>query len=163
DGMGVEESIGQALATSGHAVVFAGGTVVFAICGLWFSGITFIGIIGLASAIAVALMVAGALTLLPAVLGSLGTAIDKDKLPRVRRERATGRWERWGRHVDGHAWPYAIAATLVLLFLAIPVLTLRFGIMADSTLPHSNSARRAYDVTAKQFGPGWYSPFAVVA
>jgi RND superfamily putative drug exporter len=65
--------------------------------------------------------------------------------------------------VDAHAWPYAIAATLFLLFLAIPVLTLRFGIMADSTLPHSNSARRAYDVTAKEFGPGWYSPFAVVA
>jgi RND superfamily putative drug exporter len=163
DGMEVETSIGQALATSGHAVVFAGGTVVFAICGLWFSGIAFIGIIGLASAIAVALMVAGALTLLPAVLGALGTSIDRYRLPRVRPDRATDRWERWGRHVDGHAWPYAIAATLFLLFLAIPVLTLRFGIMADSTLPHSNSARRAYDVTAKEFGPGWYSPFAVVA
>jgi putative drug exporter of the RND superfamily len=163
DGMEVETSIGRALATSGHAVVFAGGTVVFAICGLWFSGITFIGIIGLASAVAVALMVAGALTLLPAVLGALGTGIDRYRLPRLRPDKATDRWERWGRHVDGHAWPYAIAATLFLLFLAIPVLTLRFGIMADSTLPHSNSARRAYDVTAKEFGPGWYSPFAVVA
>jgi len=163
DGMEVEASIGQALATSGHAVVFAGGTVVFAICGLWFSGIEFIGIIGLASAIAVALMVTGALTLLPAVLGALGTNIDRYRLPRVRPDKATGRWERWGRHVDGHAWPYAIAATLLLLFLAIPVLTLRFGIMSDSTLPHSNSARRAYDVTAKEFGPGWYGPFAVVA
>jgi RND superfamily putative drug exporter len=144
-------------------VVFAGGTVVFAICGLWFSGIAFIGIIGLASAIAVLLMVTGALTLLPAVLGALGTNIDRYRLPRVRPDKGTHRWERWGRHVDGHAWPYAIAATLFLLFLAIPVLSLRFGIMADSTLPHSNSARRAYDVTAKEFGPGWYSPFAVVA
>ena len=84
DGMEVEASIGRALATSGHAVVFAGGTVVFAICGLWFSGIAFIGIIGLASAIAVALMVAGALTLLPAVLAALGTKIDRYRLPRVR-------------------------------------------------------------------------------
>jgi putative drug exporter of the RND superfamily len=163
DGMDVETSIGRALATSGHAVVFAGGTVVFAICGLWFSGIAFIGIIGLASAIAVALMVTGALTLLPAVLGALGRDIDRYRLPRVRPDQATRRWERWGRHVDDHAWPYAIAATLFLLFLAIPVLSLRFGIMADSTLPHSNSARRAYDVTAKEFGPGWYSPFAIVA
>ncbi len=161
--MECEASIGRALATSGHAVVFAGGTVVFAICGLWFSGIAFIGVIGLASAIAVALMVAGALTLLPAVLGALGTNIDRYRLPRVRPDQATHRWERWGRHVDGHAWPYAVAATLFLLFLATPVLSLRFGIMADSTLPHSNSARRAYDVTAREFGPGWYSPFAVVA
>ncbi|GAA0367465.1 MMPL family transporter [Actinoallomurus spadix] len=163
EGMAVEESVGKALATSGHAVVFAGGTVVFAICGLWFSGITFIGIIGLATAIAVALMVAAALTLLPAVLGALGTNIDRYRLPRIRPDRSTYRWERWGRHVDRHAWPYAIAATLLLVFLALPVLTLRLGIMADSTLPHSNSARRAYDVTAKQFGPGWYSPFVVVA
>jgi putative drug exporter of the RND superfamily len=163
DGMEVEASIGRSLATSGHAVVFAGGTVVFAICGLWFSGIAFIGIIGLATALAVALMVAGALTLLPAVLGTLGTDIDRYLLPRVRPDKATARWERWGRHVDGHAWPYAIAATLFLLFLAIPVLSLRFGIISDATLPHSNSARRAYDVTAKEFGPGWYSPFAIVA
>jgi RND superfamily putative drug exporter len=163
DGMEVEASIGRALATSGHAVIFAGGTVVFAICGLWFSGITFIGIIGLASALAVAFMVTAALTLLPAVLGVLGTGIDRYRLPRVRPDKATHRWERWGRHVDGHAWPYAIAATVFLLFLALPVLDLRFGIPADSTLPHSSSARRAYDVTAKEFGPGWYSPFAVVA
>ncbi|GLY83682.1 membrane protein [Actinoallomurus iriomotensis] len=163
DGMDVEASVGRALATSGHAVVFAGGTVVFAICGLWFSGITFIGIIGLASATAVLLMVTGALTLLPAVLGALGTDIDRYRLPRVRPDKATHRWERWGRHVDRNAWPYAIAATAFLLFLATPVLSLRFGIMADSTLPHSNSARRAYDVTAENFGPGWYSPFAVVA
>jgi putative drug exporter of the RND superfamily len=163
EGMSVEASVGRALATSGHAVVFAGGTVVFAICGLWFSGITFIGIIGLATAVAVAFMVAGALTLLPAVLGALGTNIDRYRLPRIRPDRSTYRWERWGRHVDRHAWPYAIVATLVLLFLALPVLSLRLGIMADSTLPHANSARRAYDVTAKEFGPGWYSPFVVVA
>ncbi len=163
DGMDVESSIGVALATSGHAVVFAGGTVVFAICGLWISGIAFIGIIGLATASAVALMVAAALTLLPAVLAVLGTSIDRYRIPRIRPEASTRKWERWGRHVDRHAWPYAIAASLVLLFIAIPTLSLRFGIMADGTLPHSNSARRAYDVTAKEFGPGWYSPFVVVA
>jgi RND superfamily putative drug exporter len=163
EGMDVESSIGRALATSGHAVVFAGGTVVFAICGLWFSGIAFIGIIGLASAIAVALMVTAALTLLPAVLGTLGTEIDRYKLPRVRPDKATARWTRWGRHVDRHAWPYAIVAALFLLFLAVPVLSLRFGIISDATLPRDSSARQAYDVTAKNFGPGWYSPFAVVA
>jgi RND superfamily putative drug exporter len=163
DGLEVEASIGAALATSGHAVVFAGGTVVFAICGLWFSGIAFIGIIGLAAALAVAFMVAAALTLLPAVLAALGTRIDRYRLPRMRPDAATHRWERWGRHVDRNAWPYAVGATLVLLFLAVPLLSLRFGIMSDSTLPRGDSARRAYDVTAREFGPGWYSPFVVVA
>ena len=126
-GMDAETSIGRAMATSGHAVVFAGGTVVFAICGLWFAGIAFIGIIGLATALAVALTVIAALTLLPAVLGFLGAGIDRYRLPHVQPDKATHKWERWGRHVDRHAWPYTIGATALLLFLAIPMLSLRFG------------------------------------
>jgi putative drug exporter of the RND superfamily len=163
EGMDVETSIGRALATSGHAVVFAGGTVVFAICGLWLSGIAFIGIIGFLTAMTVALMVCGALTLLPAVLAALGTDIDRYRLTGRKKREPRHIWARWGGHVDKHAWPYAIGATLVLLFLAIPVLSLRFGIMSDSTLPKENSSRQAYDVTAKAFGPGWYSPFVVAA
>jgi RND superfamily putative drug exporter len=159
----VETAVGKALGTSGHAVVFAGGTVVFAICGLWLSGIAFVGRIGLATAIAVAVMVCAALTLLPAVLGALGTRIDRFRLPLVRPDRSSARWSRWGHHVDRHAWPYALGATVVLAALAIPALSLQFGVMADSTMPKSNQARQAYDIVAKEFGPGYYSPFVVVA
>ncbi|MFC6933593.1 MMPL family transporter [Actinomadura yumaensis] len=159
----VETAVGRAMAHSGHAVVFAGGTVVFAICGLFLSGIDFIGRIGAASALAVALMVLAALTLLPAILGALGTRIDRYRLPRVRPDRSSDRWTAWGRHVDRHAWPYAIVATLVLLALAIPTLSLRFGVMSDSTASPKMASRQAYDVVAKEFGAGHYSPFVVVA
>jgi RND superfamily putative drug exporter len=115
EGDDVETAVGRAMAHSGHAVVFAGGPVVFAICGLFLSGIAFIGRIGLSAAIAVELLVVAALTLLPAVLGALGPRIDRYRLPRVRPDRASARWTSWGRHVDRHAWPYAIVATLVLL------------------------------------------------
>ncbi|MBO2454863.1 MMPL family transporter [Actinomadura barringtoniae] len=163
EGDDVETAVGHAMAHSGHAVVFAGGTVVFAICGLFLSGIAFIGRIGLASAVAVGIMVLAALTLLPAVLGALGTRIDKYRLPRVRPERSSKRWMAWGRHVDRHAWPYAIVATLVLLGLAIPTLSLRFGVMSDSISSPKMASRQAYDIVAKEFGPGVYSPFVVVA
>jgi RND superfamily putative drug exporter len=179
----VEAAVGEAMARAGHAVVFAGGTVVFAICGLLLSGITFIGRIGMAAAVAVAIMVLAALTLLPAVLGVLGDRIDRYKLPRPRRRRGASpreghseghsegagrvlvdsRWELWGRHVDRHAWPYAIGAIAVLLLMGVPTLSLRFGVMADSTMPVGNEARQAYDVVAREFGPGRYSPFVVVA
>ncbi|MBW8485354.1 MMPL family transporter [Actinomadura parmotrematis] len=158
-----ETAVGHALAHSGHAVVFAGGTVVFAICGLFLSGITFVGRIGAASALAVALMVAAALTLLPAVLGALGPNIDRYRLPWIKPERGSDRWTRWGRHVDRRAWPYAIVATLVLLGLALPTLSLRFGVMSDSIASPSKPARQAYDTVAGEFGPGQYSPFLVVA
>ncbi|GAA2616252.1 MMPL family transporter [Actinomadura fulvescens] len=163
DGDDVETAVGRAMAHSGHAVVFAGGTVVFAICGLFLSGISFIGRIGLASALAVGLMVLAALTLLPAILGALGTRIDRYKLPRVRPDRSSTRWMSWGRHVDRNAWPYAIVATLVLLALSIPTLSLRFGVMADSISSPKMDSRQAYDIVAKEFGAGHYSPFVIVA
>ncbi|WP_433466643.1 MMPL family transporter [Spirillospora sp. CA-128828] len=163
DGDDVETAVGRAMAHSGHAVVFAGGTVVFAICGLFLSGIAFIGRIGLAAALAVAVMVVAALTLLPAVLGALGPRIDRYRMPRVRPDRSSRRWMAWGRHVDRHAWPYAIVATLVLLALSIPTLSLRFGVMADSMSSPKMEARQAYDIVAQEFGAGHYSPFVVVA
>ncbi|MFA1551321.1 MMPL family transporter [Actinomadura chokoriensis] len=163
EGDDVETAVGRAMAHSGHAVVFAGGTVVFAICGLFLSGIEFIGRIGIAAALAVAVMVVAALTLLPAVLGVLGHRIDRYRLPRVRPDRSSRRWTAWGRHVDRHAWPYAIAATLVLLALSVPTLSLRFGVMADSMSSPKMEARQAYDIVAREFGAGHYSPFVVVA
>ncbi|NEA24927.1 MMPL family transporter [Actinomadura bangladeshensis] len=163
EGDDVETAVGRAMAHSGHAVVFAGGTVVFAICGLFLSGIEFVGTIGIFTALAVAIMVVAALTLLPAVLGALGPRIDRYKLPRVRPDRSSHRWTAWGRHVDRHAWPYAIVATLVLLTLAVPTLSLRFGVMADSMSSPKMEARQAYDIVAREFGAGHYSPFVVVA
>ncbi|WP_412520569.1 MMPL family transporter [Actinomadura madurae] len=163
EGDDTETAVGRAMEHSGHAVVFAGGTVVFAICGLFLSGIAFIGRIGIAAALTVAIMVVAALTLLPAVLGSLGPRIDRYELPRVRPDRSSRRWTAWGRHVDRHAWPYAIVATLVLLALSIPTLSLRFGVMADSMSSPRMEARQAYDIVAEEFGAGHYSPFVVVA
>ena len=163
EGDDVETAVGRAMAHSGHAVVFAGGTVVFAICGLFLSGIGFVGRIGIVTALAVAVMVLAALTLLPAILGALGTRIDRYKLPRVRPERSSRRWMKWGRHVDRNAWPYAIVATLVLLALAVPTLSLRFGVMADSMASPDMETRQAYDIVAEEFGAGHYSPFVVVA
>ncbi|NDU75458.1 MMPL family transporter [Actinomadura sp. DSM 109109] len=163
EGDDVETAVGRAMAHSGHAVVFAGGTVVFAICGLFLSGIAFIGRIGIAAALAVAIMVVAALTLLPAILGALGPRIDRYRLPRVRPDRSSARWTAWGRHVDRHAWPYAIVATLVLLALSVPTLSLRFGVMADSMSSPKMEARQAYDIVAEEFGAGHYSPFVVVA
>ncbi|TDC62438.1 hypothetical protein E1200_25815 [Actinomadura sp. GC306] len=69
----------------------------------------------------------------------------------------------WGRHVDRNAWPYAIVATLVLLALSVPTLSLRFGVMADSTASPEMESRQAYDIVAEEFGAGHFSPFVVVA
>ncbi|MCP4086637.1 MAG: MMPL family transporter, partial [Actinomycetia bacterium] len=163
-GMTVEESAGRATATAGQAVIFAGGTVVIAILGLAIAGIPFVTAAGISTSIIVLIMVVGSVTLLPAFLGFAGHHIDKVGLPgRPHQVSSTvgARWERWGRHVSAHAWPYAIGTTILLLVLTSPVLALRLGFPDEGTQPESTTARRAYDMVAEGFGPGLNGPLLV--
>ncbi|MFD5873532.1 MMPL family transporter [Streptomyces sp. NPDC060322] len=77
DGTDPVAAAGAATATSGRAVLLSGCTVIIALCGLWVSGIDFIGKLGLAAAVTVVTAVLGALTLVPAVLGLMGRQIDR--------------------------------------------------------------------------------------
>ena len=70
----MRESIARATATAGGAVVFAGFTVVIALCSLAFAGIPLVSTLGFTAAIAVVVAVCAAATLLPAMLGALGPA-----------------------------------------------------------------------------------------
>ena len=75
-GLSVEESVVESIDTSGRAVLFAGMTVVISLMGLFLIGLTFVQGMALASVSGVIMMVLGALTLLPALLGWVGTRID---------------------------------------------------------------------------------------
>ncbi|TDC71239.1 MMPL family transporter [Micromonospora sp. KC606] len=81
DGLPTVPAAGRAVATAGHAVLFAGATVVVAILGLLFTGIPFVGAMGVAAALTVAAMMLAALTLLPALLGLLGPHVNRWRLP----------------------------------------------------------------------------------
>lgn len=166
-GMDVVESAGKSTGTSGGAVVVAGSTVVVAILGLYVSGVPFVGAMGAASAVVVAVTMLAALTLTPAFMGVARTSVRA--LGKTRRERAAdasaqenSAFARWGKMVSNRPWPWAIAATIVLCILAIPLLSLRLGQLDAGTNPTSDSVRRAYDLVAKGFGPGANGPLTVV-
>lgn len=76
EGHSVDDAIVQAIDTSGRAVVFAGITVVIALMGLFLMGLSFVQGVAAASSIGVAMMVAGSITLLPALLSLIGTRIE---------------------------------------------------------------------------------------
>jgi RND superfamily putative drug exporter len=160
-GMEVEQSVGRAVATAGQAVLFAGTTVVIAICGLLISGIPYVAVLGFAAALVVAVMMIAAITLLPALLGLTGKRIMKG---RHAASRASGSrfWERWATTVARHPWPFAIVAVLVLLTLAAPFLSIRYGQSDDGTAPSGSTQRIAFDLIAEGFGPGANGPLAVV-
>jgi RND superfamily putative drug exporter len=163
DGMEPLHAIGVASATAGQAVVFAGTTVVIAILGLWISGIAFVGMLGTAAAVVVAAAVVAAVTLLPALLGFAGGAIDKLSVHGILRraeesERKENVWGRWGREVERRPWPYFVGALLVLVTLSVPFFSMELGMPDDGTAPTSETRRRAYDLLAEGFGPGFNGP-----
>ncbi len=162
-GMTIEESVGRAVATAGQAVIFAGGTVVIAILGLAVAGVPFMTAAGVATSIIVALMVVASVTLLPALLGLSGHAINRFGIHRRHHTSGTAGagWARWGRHVSRHAVAYAVGTTVFLLALTAPVLDLQLGFPDEGTLPTSRTERQAYDLTADGFGPGVNGPLVV--
>jgi RND superfamily putative drug exporter len=154
--------VGLHEALSAQSVLFAGTTVAIALLGLWISGIAFVGMMATAAAIVVVVAVIAALTLLPALLGFAGRAIDKLSVHRRRGEGTNGErlniWGRWGREVERRPWRYFIGAILVLVALALPLFSMEQGFPDDGTAPTSESRRRAYDLLSEGFGPGFNGP-----
>jgi RND superfamily putative drug exporter len=67
-------------------------------------------------------------------------------------------WHRWSRTVQRRPWLSFIAGVLVLGVLALPVLGLRLGNSDNGNLPEDQTARKAYDLMAEGFGPGFNGP-----
>ncbi|HEY8524509.1 MAG TPA: MMPL family transporter [Acidimicrobiales bacterium] len=171
-GMTVEEAAGRAIATSGAAVVFAGVTVIIAICGLAIAGIPIVTVMGLMAALTVAVMVALSVTMLPALLGFAGHKIDSVRLPGLRRAGQapvgpagrSGRetfWHRWGRQVSAHPWRYLTVGVVGLAVLAVPMFGMRLGMTDNGIASESLSIRRAYDLLEEGFGPGFNGPLVL--
>lgn len=178
-GMDLDESIGRATGTAGSAVVFAGLTVVIALAGLSVVGIPFLTIMGLAAAGTVAVAVLIAVTLLPALLGFAGDRI----LPRKQRAAAARLREtgvsvesvahqsdddapdagsgRWIRFVTRRPATVLVAGILALAAIALPTLSLHLSLPDDGTASADDSKRKAYDLLADGFGPGFNGPLVV--
>jgi RND superfamily putative drug exporter len=163
DGLDLKESIARATATSGGAVVFAGGTVTIALVSLAVANIPLVTTMGLMAAIAVVVAVLAAVTLLPATLAIVG--------PHINSLRVRGRhkdphpkgsmWARWANAVAGHPVIAGLAALVILIPLAIPLLSLNLGQKDVGALSQATTARQAYDQISQNFGAGVNGPLIV--
>jgi RND superfamily putative drug exporter len=158
------ESIARAMSTAGRAVLVAGATVIVANLSLYLIGIPFVSALGLASAITVAATLLAAVTLLPALLGIFGSKLDRLRIRRIRFDHGGGReggWHRWARGVQRWRWLAVPLATALLVVLALPLTSLRLGTADGGSQPTHTTQRRAYDLVAEDFGPGWTGPLLV--
>ncbi len=164
-GMEISESIARTTATSGGAVLFAGGTVIIALLSLAIAGIPLVTTLGYTSAIVVFVAVVAAVTLMPALLGLLGPRVNALRLPGMKLhhdDRPHG-WQRWARMVADHPWPALVAGVVILLVLALPLRNLHLGQTNVGALPTDTQARQAYDGMASGFGAGSNGPLLVAA
>ncbi|MGW6454937.1 MMPL family transporter [Streptomyces sp. NPDC055078] len=180
------DAAGKATATSGHAVLLSGCTVIIALSGLWVSGIGFIGKLGLAAAVTVVTAVLGAITLVPAMLGLMGRHLDR---LRVRRtpiaetdaepyapadtktdtgtdtepgQESHGGWHRYAQRVERRPWWFLVSGVVVLAVLAFPIFFIQLGHIGDGADPKSFTDRRAFDLMSSAFGPGSNGPLTIV-
>ncbi|HYH53476.1 MAG TPA: MMPL family transporter [Solirubrobacterales bacterium] len=166
EGMELRESIARATATAGGAVVFAGFTVVIALCSLAFAGIPLVATLGFTAAVAVVVAVLAATTLLPAMLGALGPHINslRVKLGKTHPDdKEPHGWRRWAERVSARPGTATAVSLLVLAVLALPVLQLELGQNDVSALPEDTTSRQAYDGLNKGFGPGVYGPLLIAS
>jgi putative drug exporter of the RND superfamily len=166
DGMEVNESIARATATAGGAVVFAGFTVVIALCSLAVAGIPLVTTLGFTAAIAVVIAVCAAATLLPAMLGALGPRINSLRFHLGKThpdEKQAHGWRRWAERIVKVPWRSAIAALVVLAILALPIFKLQLGQNDISALPEETTSRQAYDGLNAGFGPGVNGPLLIAS
>lgn len=173
EGYEPEEAAGRAAGTAGSSVVFAGLSVVIALCGLAVVGIPFLTVMGLAAAATVALALLVALTLVPAVFGILGHRAQRfTRLPLLRRAEPAARTAatspeqlggtRWSRWVVHRRVPVLIIGVVALGVLCLPITKMSLGLPGSGSLPTSDTSRRAYDLTTAHFGPGYNGTLTVI-
>jgi putative drug exporter of the RND superfamily len=165
EGRAPRQAVATALATSGRAVLFAGTTVVISLLGLFLLQLPFLQGLAVGTIAAVLLVMAAALTLLPAMLGFAGRAIDRLHLPKLLQTGATPTpdsfWYRWSRMIQRRPWTSGIVALMVLVVLAVPLFSMRLAFTDASNDPTSLTTRQAYDLLAEGFGPGFNGPLVV--
>ena len=109
--------------------------------------------------------VCAAVTLLPAILAKIGYKIDRFGLPRRKRsttnDPSKSKIARYGQLVTRHPKIAAALALGFVLALAIPGASMRLGTADAGTNPSHTTTRKAYDLLAQGFGPGFNGPLLV--
>ncbi|MGY4859595.1 MMPL family transporter [Cryobacterium sp. AP23] len=170
-GKSVEDAVARATGTAGTAVVFAGLTVIVALVALLVANLSFVTEMGMAAAAAVAVSVLLALTLLPAIMRTLGArALSKKQ----RTDLANGiLWQEgavqkrglmrgWGSFVVNRPVISVIAGVVVLIIVALPFFSMKTAFNVPGGADPSSTERAAYTLIVDQFG-GIQSPLIVLA
>src|ERR1700722_9042138 len=160
-GQSNEEAIVQTMRTAGRAVLLSGLTVAIGLLSLIVLPVPFLRSTGIGGMLIPLVSVVVVLTLLPAILVSVGPRWD---WPRVRHERSASRgWKAWARGLTRHPWLGLFTAVLVLGIAISPVLHLRVGQTSAQAEAQSGTAHHLYqELLSGGVAPGVITPMEVL-
>jgi RND superfamily putative drug exporter len=158
-GLELHDAVVRTVSTAGTTVAFSALTVAVSMCGLFVFGLPILTSFGIAGLGVVLLCMTASITLLPAVLASVGSTIP----PATPRPDVAGGFYRLTRWIQGHAVVVGVAAVTVLVLLGTPFLGARFEIGDARALPRSSEVRDVALLLADRFPARGTDPVTVVA
>src|SRR4051795_6814393 len=158
--------------TSGLAVAFSGVTVIIALAGLFLINSKTAHSMAIGAIIVVGVAVLAPVTLPPALIATLGhRAYEPGKVigkvvakltPKPKPE-AVPFWTRWTNRLMNRPVLYATGATLLMLLIAAPAISMKLGTGAIAQLPKDFETAQGNALVAKAAGPGAGGPVQIVA
>jgi putative drug exporter of the RND superfamily len=168
NGASNRQAVAIAAATSGKAVLTSGLTVIVAMSALFLTGQgTFMGM-AQATAIVVAVAMLGSLTVIPALLATLGDRVERGRIPflgrRLAQRRSQGESRFWSaivRPALAHPVRSTVTAGGILVLLAVPAIRLETASLGAADIPRDLAIMKTYDRIQEAF-PGGPLPAQVV-
>lgn len=155
------EAMASTLDTSGKAVFLSALTVVLSLAAVFLVPVMVFRSMALGMILSVVAVAAASLTLLPAVLVTMGDRVLVGKSEEDADQIAQGRWARWTAMAMKRPG-VTLAAGLVLLgLIAAPALGMRLGMPGPRVVDEGRSSRDGYEMLVKGFGPGAAGPLFV--
>jgi RND superfamily putative drug exporter len=137
------DAIVASMETAGHAVVFSGVTVAIGLVALVVLPVPFLRSMGIGGMLIPLISVLVSITLLPAILGSIGPRFD---WPRIRKEgTASHGWTAWARGIVRRRWVAAGVAAVLLGVLLAPLSQIKIGLAHTDALASAGPAFDSYE------------------
>lgn len=145
----------ETMNTAGKAVILSGLTVLVSLSAVLLVPAPAVRTMAVGIMLAVFFVLLATMTLLPAVLGKLGSKVNTGSLPHAKRQvHRSPRFAAWGELLHKHPWPFAVVSAGILVALALPVFGLKVAMPSITVVPENAPVRQGYELVQAQFGDG---------
>jgi RND superfamily putative drug exporter len=161
------EVLGRTLGTAGRTIMFSGAILSTSLIPVVVTDLPFFGDTAIAVIVVVFVEVVFTLTLLPALLLTLGDRLDRFSVPvRFRggtaAPGATSGWYRWAKAVMRRPWPVLAGGVAILLLAASPATGLKTGIDLNARAMKGEESVKPLTTLEQHFPAAALSPVEVV-